>query len=369
MATFTDVDWRNYLDAQITERQPRLDLYDRYYDGDHRLAFATSKFKEAFGELFEAFATNWCGLVVDVCAERLRPIGFRFGDEPDDDAWTVWQENSLDALSLQAHTEAIKSEVAYLLVTPGPNGPHITPELASQCFVATDPSDPLNRLAAIKKYVDSNGDMVSVVWTPDTITTWRRNGVATRLQGFGLDIPAGVADWGNGRTVENVLGRVPMIPLENSPKLGKGGRSDLRPAISLNDAANKFFTDMIHASEFTAFPQRVLTGVEIPRDPTTGEVLPAAQLKAAVALQAVFLDQQPGRPREVEDDERRGHLGRPGEPEPDRRQPVADEQGRDRRPVGAARRGGWLHPAGDQPDAEVAQAGVGRGGPSHGSRR
>src|SRR4051794_15623027 len=99
MATFTDVDWRNYLDAQITERQPRLDLYDRYYDGDHRLAFATSKFKEAFGELFEAFATNWCGLVVDVCAERLRPIGFRFGDEPDDDAWTVWQENSLDALS------------------------------------------------------------------------------------------------------------------------------------------------------------------------------------------------------------------------------------------------------------------------------
>jgi hypothetical protein len=74
-----------------------------------------------------------------------------------------------------------------------------------------------------------------------------------------------------------------LIPLENNPKLLTGGVSDLKPAVALNDAANKFFLDAMTASEFAAFPQRVLTGQQLPRDPITGEVSDAAQLRAAVS--------------------------------------------------------------------------------------
>jgi hypothetical protein len=45
---------------------------------------------------------------------------------------------------------------------------------------------------------------------------------------------------------------------------------------------------MIVASEYAAFPQRVATGVEVPKDPETGQPLPTAELKAALSRLWVF---------------------------------------------------------------------------------
>jgi hypothetical protein len=284
----TPEDWRAELDLELEDRQPRIQLFSDYYDGDHRLQFATSKFREAFGDLFEAFATNWCGLVVDVAVERLAVLGFRFGeDEADDEAWNIWQANGLDAKSISGHTEAVKCETAYLLVGPPrePGGePVITVEHPFQCIVAHDPADRRIRLAALKKYRAADGDLVSVVYLPDSITTFTRSGVVQRIEALGVyvPIPSG-GDWTRTSVEPNPLGIVPMVPLENAPNLLTGGTSDLRPAVALNDAANKFFTDMIHASEYTSFPQRVLTGVEVPRDPVTGDPLDDVQLRAAVS--------------------------------------------------------------------------------------
>lgn len=279
--------WRDRLDAALTERLPRLKLYSDYYRGDHRLQFATSKFREAFGEMFEAFATNWCGLVVDVAVERLEIQGFRFGeDDADGDAWAMWQANRLDAQSIAGHTEAVKCETAYIQTGPPrrPGGqPVITIEAPTQVITESDPSDRQHVLAALKKYVDQSGDVVSVVYLEDEIVTYRRSGVVERLRGLGLDIPISATGSEEVGRRPNLLGRVPIVPLENSPSLLGGGVSDLKPAIALNDAANKFFTDMIHASEFTSFPQRVATGVQLPRDPITGEVLPEAEIRAAVS--------------------------------------------------------------------------------------
>jgi hypothetical protein len=106
---------------------------------------------------------------------------------------------------------------------------------------------------------------------------------------LGFDLVPGGADWGEPVVQNNPLGLVPLIPLENNPTM-LGGASDLTGAVRLNDAANKFFTDMIHASEFTSFPQRVLTGVELPRDPTTGEIVDSAQIRAAVSRLWAFED-------------------------------------------------------------------------------
>jgi hypothetical protein len=299
MATrLTAEEWRQRLDIQLTERLPRVNLYSRYYDGEHRLQFATSKFREAFGELFEAFATNWCGLVVDVAVERLQVQGFRFGDDlADEDAWSIWQANRLDAQSIIGHTEAVKAETAYLLVAPPRESggqPRITVEHPRQVFVEHDPADRSLRLAALKKYRDWNGDVISVVYEPDRITTFiRESSVGSLpLQGLGMYVPPGPEGPGYSLISEapNPLGVVPVIPLENNPNLLTGGTSDLKPAIALNDAANKFFSDMIHASEFTSFPQRVLTGVELPRDPISGDVVPDAQIRAAVSRLWAFED-------------------------------------------------------------------------------
>ena len=67
----------------------------------------------------------------------------------------------------------------------------------------------------------------------------------------------------------NPLLTVPVIPIENKPRLLSHGESDLKPATPIQNAINKLCTDMVVASEYGAFRQRVMTGVEVPRDPET----------------------------------------------------------------------------------------------------
>jgi hypothetical protein len=277
----TPEEWLAVLEAELASAQPAIDLYENYYAGNHRVAFAT----------------NWCALVVDSPVERLGVQGFRFGDqdEADQDAWVIWQANRLDAESIKAHTDAVKIGRAYLIIAP-PRArggqPRITVEHPSQVIVAHDPADRTQRLAALKKYRDADGSTVAVVYLPDKIVTFRTpaaDASVARVMALGVELPAvTIGGLDQVSTQENPLGVVPVVELAHRPGTLTGGMSAMRPAIALNDAANKFFSDAIVASEFTAFSQRVLTGVEIPKDPITGEPIKDAELRAAVSRMWVF---------------------------------------------------------------------------------
>jgi hypothetical protein len=296
----TPEQWRDQLEAMLEDRRPRLEMYDRYYRGEHRLAFATSKFREAFGELFEAFSTNWCGLVVDVCAERLVVQGFEFGeDEANDEAWLQWQDSSLDAGALSLHTTSIKAETAYLIVGPPRvpddenSQPTVTVESPHQVIVVTDPADRTRRVAALKKFVAIDGSIITTLWLPDKTYMWAKDTLADRVESLGIFIPAGVGgDYQLIGVEDNAIAPIiPVIPFDNAPDLLTGGTSDLKPAIALNDAANKFFTDMLVASEYNGFPQRVLTGVDLEsaKNPD-GSLKSEAEIRAAVSRVWAFED-------------------------------------------------------------------------------
>jgi hypothetical protein len=67
--------------------------------------------------------------------------------------------------------------------------------------------------------------------------------------------------------------------MPNNPSMLRGGKSDLAGGpISIQDAITKTLADALIGSEYQSLPQRVLTGVEPPRDPTTGQ--PISDLKA-----------------------------------------------------------------------------------------
>jgi hypothetical protein len=72
---------------------------------------------------------------------------------------------------------------------------------------------------------------------------------------------------------------VPIIPVYNDPSMMGGGQSDLKVAIPLQDAVNKQVLDMMVTSEAAAFPLRIGAGIEQPRDPITGELIPNPELK------------------------------------------------------------------------------------------
>ena len=73
----TDADLLAALAVELDAAQHAVGRMHDYYAGKHPLAFATPKFSEAFGPLFKTFASNWCGLVVDVPRQRLQKRGAR----------------------------------------------------------------------------------------------------------------------------------------------------------------------------------------------------------------------------------------------------------------------------------------------------
>lgn len=313
------VTYLHQMDHELRRRQPEIELWERYYEGVHRLAFATSRFRQTFGNLFHEFADNWMQLIVDASVERLNVQGFRFGDigndEGDADAWTIWRDNDLPSQSDIAHTEAVKLGKSYVLVDPFSKtdlgNPVITVEHPAQCTVATQAGNRRIRKAGYKTWTDHTGYVRANVYMHDAIYRFQTSqritedrpslnakAYYTAIYGnlFPLDyIGPPAAFLGEGVTwvpyvaddlaavLPHDLGSVPVIPLENNPSLKIGGRSDISPIIPVQDALNKLVMDMIIASEFASFGQRWATGIEIPKDPETGRPLTDQRFLAAVS--------------------------------------------------------------------------------------
>lgn len=263
------------MNRALETRMPAVEHFAAYYQGFQRLAFATSKWRDTFGALFEELADNWCQLVVDAAVERLNVIGFRFGpndENADSEAWQLWQANYLDADSTLAHTTACITGIAYVLVTPSddPDTPRITVEDPAQVITWNAPDDRRKRLAGLKRWADDEGNGHAVVYTPDAFIpfarsrnrrTWVRDGAAT----------------------PNKIGIVPVVPMLNTPTMLGLGISDLNVVIPLQDAVNKLLADLLVNSEYVAFPQRFATGLEIPTDPETGRPLDRERFLSSVS--------------------------------------------------------------------------------------
>ena len=281
----TAEDWQRALLELLRARRTETEVFESYYDGEHPMQFATGKFMEAFGNLFAAFADNWCQIVVDAPVERLKVVGFMVGGQQSEAAWELWQRNSLDVESVIAHTEAGKCGRAYLLVDPNEGEPRITVEHCAQVVVVHDPADRRHRLAALKQWDGEDGYVNVNVYLPDSVFKWESSGPVSAAGEYG-----GI-EWvprDGGGEFANPLGVVPVIPLENKPGLLGAVHSDLEPAIPLQNAVNKLCTDMIVASEFGAFPQRLLTGINVNKNPATGKPYESEQLEAAMSRVWMF---------------------------------------------------------------------------------
>lgn len=271
MAERTPGAWLELLERRLEARWAEWKVYDAYYEGDQHLSAWLSSVQRAFrgtvlGNLLAGLKDNYMPLVVDSAAERLRVQGFRFGEdtEADDDAWAIWQRNGLDAQANMLHTEAIKLGEAYWMVQPNGDGviPTITCEHPSQVIVACAPGARRNRLAALKKWKDDDGFIYANVYLPQSVVKYKSTDDA--LNG---GITGEAVNWTQIETISNPLGEVPVIPMPNNPSMLRGGKSDLAGGpVSLQDQISKTVADLMIGAEYHGLPQRVLLGVEAPRD-------------------------------------------------------------------------------------------------------
>jgi len=274
---FTSEWWLERLGKELDGRLARMAKLQQYYDGRQPLAYASERFRKSFGQTYAAFADNFCRLVVQAVEERLAVEGFRFGsDRRNARAWRVWQANQLDAHSQRAHREAlIKSECSVIVAPPIGGEPIIRIQKPEEVAVAYD-DDPLVRAVALKRWATPDGRTLATLYYADRIEKYQaRKGSA-----------GGTASWeprlvdGEPWPLPHTLGAVPVVPLVNDPDIDGVGTSELAPVLPLQDGLNKVMVDMIVASEYSAFRQRWVTGLEIPIDPETQK--PVELFKAAV---------------------------------------------------------------------------------------
>lgn len=263
---------------QLAAKREKYRLYARYYDGNHRLAFATNKYRSAFGALFTEFADNLCPVCVDAVADRLTVTGFAVEDGPEeagDRAWAIWNQNRMDRRAGDAHLEALRSGDGYAIVWPGPDG-RVTlfPNRAEAMTVGYNEDVPGVLDWAAKAWAQMDGKVRLNLYFTDRIekyvTPQDVKGAIPETDRPFEPFNAPGEPW----PLPNPWGVVPVFHFASNAGVGEMGRSELANVIPIQDALNKSVTDLMVAMEFVALPQRWATGIEVDIDPATQKPIP-----------------------------------------------------------------------------------------------
>ena len=277
--------WRDRLYKKLTERSEATELYDRYYECEHPLPFLHEKARAPFRRLLEMSRANYMELVVDALVGRLEVAGFQSdnaedGADPngvrdaDKRAWDLWQANDLDGGSQLAFLEAAIRGTSYLLVSPPSKTSgrwRITPEHPTQVITEPRPGEPGSMAAGLKLWLDDwTARLCCTVYLPGNLFKFEAPEPKTGQMPAWVRREVAGEEWG----ALNPLGEVPFGELANRPRMLKPGASELRSVTGIQDRINKTIVDRMMTQEYAAFPQRWVTGMEIPVDENGQEIEP-----------------------------------------------------------------------------------------------
>jgi hypothetical protein len=299
----------------------RYGKYQRYYDGNHDLAFATEKFQNTFGNLFREFALNLCPVVCDAVRDKLRISGVssptsgspaaaaasgvvavregasaamvnaltnvRATDTPA----AIWTRSRMGLRSGEVHKEALRCGDAYVIVWPDASGKAtLFPNRAANIAVQYDDEGTGNILWAAKWWATRDKHVRVNLFYPDRVERYvskqeseivladanafvpftsamspgfSRQSVTPDATNANAEPPEGGT---HSAILPNPYGIVPVFHFANNADLGDCGRSELEAAIPIQDGLNKSVLDMLVAMEFSAYRQRWAAGIEIDFD-------------------------------------------------------------------------------------------------------
>ena len=103
-----------WIQGQIDARREDYDVARRYYYGDHDTAL-TDRLKKFLPPRI-AFRDNFCNVVVEALAERLKVTGISSSNENLAEwAWELWDANRMDYAQVVIHTDAVMVGDSYIL--------------------------------------------------------------------------------------------------------------------------------------------------------------------------------------------------------------------------------------------------------------
>lgn len=255
----------------FSETKSKYELYRRYYNGDHVVAFDTEKFNTAVSDAFRSFAEtyklNLCPAVCDALKDKLIVENFRAEDGADkklaEEIWKIWQDNLMEIRSDEVHDEAIVMGDAYVQVWVDPNKKvTIYPQRADRCSVFYDEEIPGKILWAAKYWFQPDRKMRLTLFYPDRVERYvsKKEIPAGRIPQKATDFKEFT---GEGKSViKNPYNQVPIFHFANNGKTGQRGKSELADAIPVQDSLNRAVMDKMVAMQFASFLQRWAIGIE-----------------------------------------------------------------------------------------------------------
>lgn len=242
-----------------------------YYNGDQPTQLTERQRQFLHHRQQLKFCMNYCRLVIDAPAERLRVTAFQTPD-PKISAWLaqLWNAARLDALSSAIHLATIRDGEAYLMVDYDPENerPRFALNLADdgEGGVTLHYSDQWEPLYAVKRWrVDSGAGAGRVrrmtVYYPDRVEKYISTTTAPYWQPYRVPGEAFPLPWLD--RAGKPLG-LPIIPFRNRDQGTPWGMSEIQDVIPLQDALNKTLIDLIAVADTNAFPLLVALGFELP---------------------------------------------------------------------------------------------------------
>lgn len=302
--------WVERLYDTIGNRQDEVERFDRYYRGEQPLAMASDIWREFHAKRYARFADNWCGVVTDAPAQRLRVTGVRLDDDAADlsaaerELWGYWQASDMERQSAQGFLETLKSRRSFVLVWPGEDGPRLSWEDPSQVAVAYDP-ETRARVVALKTWCDDDTEYATV-YEPSALWKFSR----PLRQDSRLSLPDTVrrlteqGGWeprevtGESWPLRNPLGVVPIVEVRNRGPLRGDPLSEIGGVVPMQDAINLLWAYLFTSADHASFPARVVLGMEAPSIPKldengadTGQRIPV-DLKSLANGRMLFLEQE-----------------------------------------------------------------------------
>lgn len=265
-------------------------LARNYYEGKHRLAFATEKFKSTFGSLFSSFADNLMPVIVETPRDRLKLESFSLKDESAmDKATEIWRRNRMTKRLGEVHLDALIEGDSYVVVWPDDEGiPVFYPNKASRIVIQYDAEQPGYITKAAKAWITPEKYGRITLYYKDRLEKYvTKNKVQGGLPTNARQFIQYDGDEG-GAVLDNPYEKVPVFHFGNRTSIGELGRSELSDTIPLQDALNKSIADMLVGSEFHGLPQRWAIGLEEREDEQSHYSLMAGGVWATQSKDASF---------------------------------------------------------------------------------
>lgn len=252
--------------AAMRDRYSHYIKYHKYLIGDHPLVYASENYSNVFGDILRTLVDNRLPAIASCVADKLQIEAIRV-DESKQKGVDKWMHKTLFKRKVaEACQRALNYGDAYVILAMTKSGlikPYLQAPGCVQIWSEDETGEPEG---AIKFWPHSDGR-----WR---LTVWDVTGMTRYVAKDASDVAPDTLDhFIETEHINLGLSRIPVFSILNNPDdMSEQGQSLLTPVLPMQDMLNKAWSDMAVTMEFSAYPQRWVTGVDPRMDEEGNEV-------------------------------------------------------------------------------------------------